>query len=141
MGIRLALLLFALFLSSAGWACDREAAYVQEVKDGRKFAIFMTREQVKRSPVWKDSGMPAMTWMRASDFLIKWAKTKYAGYDEVKLYQIQIEGFPCSDLQQYRFYVFQLYLARKGEEILGGEHFAAVLLDGTVIGPTELKKP
>jgi len=140
-GQRPVLLPLALFLSGTAWACDREPVYVQDVKGGRKFAIFMTKEQVRRSPTWNDSGMPAMTWMRAADFLIKWAKEKYADYDEVKLYQIQIEGFPCSDLQQHRFYVFQLYLARKGTETLGGEHFAAVLLDGTVVGPTELKKP
>src|SRR5262245_11700937 len=138
-GQRLALLLVALLSSGAARACDGEPVYVQDVTDGRRFAIFMTKEQVRKSPPWNDSGMPAMTWMRASDFLIKWAKGKYADYDEVKLYQIQIEGFPCSDLQQHRFYVFQLYLAKKGKEILGGEHFAAVLLDGTVVGPTELK--
>ena len=129
----------SIVLSGPAWGCDQEPAYVQTLRDGRKFAIFMTKEQVKNSPVWNDNAFPAMTWMRASDFLIKWAKEKYKDYDEVKFYQIQIEGFPCPELRQHRFYLFQLYLAKDGKETLGGEHFGAVLLDGTVIGPTQIK--
>lgn len=137
--VRHLVLLLAMFFGSTGWACDREPVYVQKTKDGRKFAIFMTKEQVKKSPLWDDNGTPAMTWMRASDFLIEWAKEKYKNYEEVKFYQIQIEGFPCPELRPHRFYLFQLYLRKEGTESLGGEHFGAVLLNGIVFGPTEMK--
>lgn len=132
-------LLLAILFGSTAWTCDREPVYVQKTRDGRKFAIFMTRDQVKKSPLWDDNAFPAMTWMSASDFLIKWARKKYKNYKEVKFYQVQIEGFPCPELNQHRFYLFQLYLAEEGKECYGGEHFGAVLLDGTVIGPTEIK--
>src|SRR5262245_37006819 len=126
---RLLAFLLTMLFAAAAPACDREPAYVQKTTDGRTFAIFMTKEQVKRSPIWNDGAFPAMTWMRASDFLLAWAKKKYQNYEEVKFYQIQIEGFPCPELQHYRFYVFQLYLRKKEGETLGGEHFGAVLLD------------
>lgn len=131
--------LLAMLFGSAGWACDREPAYVQKTTDGRTFAIFMTKEQVWKSPAWNDNAVPAMTWMRASDFLIAWARKKYESYDEVKYYQIQIESFPCPELHQHRFYVFQLSLQKDGKVTRGGEHFGAVLLDGTVFGPTHVQ--
>ncbi len=131
--------LLAMLFGSAGWACDREPAYVQKTTDGRTFAIFMTKEQVRKSPAWNDNASPAMTWMRASDFLIEWARKKYGSYEEVKYYQIQIESFPCLELHQHRFYVFQLSLRKGGKLARGGEHFAAVLLDGSVFGPTQVE--
>lgn len=133
------LVLVALLTGSAGaWACEDEPVYVEKLEDGREFGIFMQISRVEQSPRWNDEGMPAMTWMAATKYLAKWADEKYKEYDEWKYYQIRIEGFECPELAQHRFYLFHLVVAKNGEKIFGRQHFAAVLLDGTVFGPAEI---
>lgn len=137
--LRFGLVLATLILfSRMSLACDDKPVYVERLVDGRTFAIFMERTQVEQSPVWKDEGMSEMTWMAASKYLAKWADERYKHYDEWKYFQIRIEGFECPELAQHRFYLFHLVVIKDGKKTIGREHFAAVLLDGTVFGPTEI---
>lgn len=128
-----------LFFCSGALACDEKPVYVESLADGRTFAIFMETAQVNQSPRWSDEGMPAMTWMAATKFLSRWASEKYKNYDDWKYYQISIRSFECAELSQHRFYLFHLVVTKDGVKTFGRQHFAAVLLDGTVVGPTEMK--
>ena len=128
-----------LCLGAHAFACDANPVYRESLPDGRTFAIFMTTAQVQRSPRWNDDGQPAMTWMAATRYLGEWAREQYRGHDDVKYYQIGIKSFECPDLKDHRFYLFHLVVRNNGVETYGGQHFAAVLLDGTVVGPREIK--
>ena len=67
-----------------------------------------------------------------------WSETEYARYDSVSVREIALTKLSCSWVQDLWYYRIDLIPVFDGNQIWGSGNFAAVLMDGTVIGPTKL---
>ena len=83
-------------------------------------------------------GEPPLSVSQAYKRVQQWAKSEYSRYDSVGVREIAISEFSCSLVEDIWYYRIDLVPVFDGNEIWGGGNFAAVLMDGTVVGPTEL---
>ncbi len=108
-------------------------------QDGKTIRIHALDEQMERSPIWdmEKRGEPPLRLSRAVATARKWAEKKYKNFDEVRIGRISLHERRCGFARGRWFYIFDFDPVDDGKLLLGTGHFAAVLMDGTIIGPND----
>ncbi len=121
----------------ASLACD--GALVSTLTDdGKRIALKVSEEEILSAPKWKLSdGEPPLSISQAYQAAMEWAKDKYKRYDSVKVWSLELKGYNCSTHRDRWLYVVEFQPIIDGNRLFGSGNWAAILMDGKVIGPVE----
>ena len=118
--------------------CYKRPVITTRLDDGTPVGILISGAQFKRAPMWSpEKGEPSLSIARVVEIANKWAKTKYQGFDSVRIRSIDLTEYGCPEAPKYWYYNVHFLPEKAGKPLYSG-HVAAVLLDGTVIGPTRV---
>jgi len=120
---------------NSAWACGERPVMSTHKKDGTQIGLFISKEQIKNAPKWTPSnGEPPLSITSAYKIIKKWSKDRYKRYDRVVIKEISIKKHGCSVVKDRWYYVFDINPVIDDNELWGGGNWAAVLMNGTVIG-------
>ncbi len=120
--------------------CGRYPLLTTTKEDGTRIGVVVSDEQMKKTPKWSPGkGEPPLPLTQAIAIATKWAKGKYTRYDSVKVWNIDLQERGCGNLKGRWYYIVHFKPVIDGNAVFGGGNFAAVLMDGTVIGPQVIK--
>jgi hypothetical protein len=133
----LVLILVFLLPVKASVACDG-ALVSTRTDDGKRIALKVSEEEIQAAPKWKISdGEPPLSISQAYQAAIEWANERYKRYDSVKVRSLELKGYNCSTHSDRWLYVVEFQPVIDGNRLYGSGNWAAVLMDGKVIGPVE----
>lgn len=135
------LFIISIACGAANAGCgDRPVLTVQK-EDGTTVGVVITTEQQDKTQKWvPGSGDPPLSLSKAIEVALSWAKTNYKRYDGVQLQSINLNSLGCSQTRDKWYYIVHFSPVIDGSALYGSGYFAAVLMDGTVIGPTPVKR-
>ena len=134
-----ALILFSI-LSISGCAraapgCGDEAVMYSIDEDGRKVELVLSSTAMLGTKEWVPGrGEPPLSISKATQLAKDWAKKRYSRFDRVDIDQIALVRFTCSTVSNRWYYRFDFTPVIDGSHSFGSGNWAAVLMDGTVIG-------
>lgn len=140
--VRVAAALLILMQSGFSFAstCDQEPLIRTEKLDGTKIGLFVSTEQFKLAPSWSPSdGEPPLSISEAYTLVMEWAESEYDDYDSAKVREISLLSQQCPLGDRYWYFRFEFTLIFDGRYVAGSGSWAAVLMDGTVIGAREFE--
>jgi hypothetical protein len=106
--------------------------------DGTEIGLYVSEERVSQTAKWSPgTGNPPLVITRAIEIALEWAEQEYSRYDSVEINEISLREYGCSTVEGHWVYIFDFRPVIDGNSLLGGANWAAVLMDGSVIGPTE----
>jgi hypothetical protein len=124
--------------ASAG-RCEDFPIYSVHDMDGTQHSIVISGDKVKKAPTWKPgSGEPPIGLSAAVSSALAWAKQTYIRFDDVVIEYIEIRRYGCSS-EDHWYYVVKFAPVIEGSSVRGIGYFAAVLMDGSVVGPQKRK--
>ncbi len=132
------LLAIAMAFASAAHAfeCERRPVLSTTKHDGTKFGIFISGDQIKEGPEWSpENGEPPLSLSQAATIAKQWAEAEYTRFDGVEIGSISLRPYGCFRNKNYWYYIFDFSPVIDGNTVYGSEYMAAVLMDGTIIGP------
>lgn len=133
----LVLILVFLLPVNASLACDG-ALVSAKTDDGTRIALKVSEEEIRGAPKWKISdGDPPLSITQAYQAAMEWAKEKYKRYDSVKIWSLELKGYNCSTHRDRWLYVVEFQPIIDGNRLFGSGNWAAILMDGKVIGPVK----
>lgn len=107
-------------------------------QDGKRFQLVVDSAHVQKTPAWNPSkGDPPLSFAELVTAAMAWAKERYKRYDSVTIREITLVEYGCSRMQDRWYYRVDFSPVMDGKRLWGSGYFAAVLMDGTVVGPTE----
>ena len=133
-------LIAAAFWNAPAWSfnCGEIALLSTTKDDGTEIGIYISDQQLEPTPEWSPgSGEPPLGVTEAIEIAIQWAEKEYARYDSVEIHGIDLQEVGCSRAKNHWYYMFHFRPVIDGNRLWGSGNFAAVLMDGTVIGPKE----
>lgn len=132
-----AMLVFQSGLGSAQ-ECDDLPLVRTEKDDGSRVGLFISNEQFAATPVWHPrDGEPPVSLSDAYSLVTEWARTAYPKYDRAEVREIALQSQFCVHENRRWYYHFEFTLIFDGKYVAGTGNWAAVLMDGSVIGATE----
>ncbi len=120
-------------------ACPSDTTVMTTTRDdGKTIRLMIAESQFAQAPKWKlGEGEPPVSISQVREAALAWAESEYSRYDSVEISSISLrESGGCSSNPRHWFYVVDFRPVIEGNRIWGSGNWAAVLLDGTVIGPT-----
>jgi hypothetical protein len=109
--------------------------------DGTAIGIVISEEQRKRSPTWNiESGEPPLSISKAVAAAKAWGKKTYTRYDDVRIHSVSLSPIGCFSVKDKWYYLVNFSPIIDGNSVYGSGYFAAVLMDGTVVGPVPVKR-
>jgi hypothetical protein len=109
--------------------------------DGTTIGVVIKDEQLKKSPTWNiESGEPPLSISKAVTAAKAWGKRTYTRYDDVRIQSISLSAIGCTSVKDKWYYMVHFSPIIDGNAVFGGGYFAAVLMDGTVVGPIPVKR-
>lgn len=135
----LLVLLFLVAGSNAALACSSDRPVLSTEKDdGTKVGLFISTSQIEATPEWNpEAGEPPLSISTAYRLVQDWGEQEYARYDSVEVEDLRLSPYGCSRVSDRWYYVIDLAPVIDGNKLWGSGNWAAVLMDGTVIGPRE----
>ena len=133
----------ALILSSplAGASCGDRPLITWQKEDGTSVGVVVTEEQQNKTPKWKmGAGDPPLSLTKAIDTALAWGTKNYKRYDSVQIHSISLNSIGCSAAKDKWYYLVHFAPVIDGNAIFGSGNMAAVLMDGTVVGPVPVKR-
>ncbi|GGC05785.1 hypothetical protein GCM10011352_34980 [Marinobacterium zhoushanense] len=104
--------------------------------DGTQVGIFISQEQIEQTEEWRpEDGEPPLKVSSAYKIVQEWGRQQYARYDGVNVRELSLKKYGCSDVINRWYYIVDLNPVIDGNGLWGSGNWAAVLMDGTVIGP------
>jgi len=136
------ILLVSVFLAAganSAFACSSDRPVLSTEKDdGTKVGLFISMTQIEATPEWNpEDGEPPLSISTAYRLVKDWGNQEYARYDSVKVQGLRLTAYGCSRVSDRWYYVIDLAPVIDGNKLWGSGNWAAVLMDGTVIGPRE----
>ena len=136
------ILLVSVFLAAganAAFACSSDRPVLSTEKDdGTKVGLFISTTQIEAAPEWNpEDGEPPLSISTAYRLVKDWGNQEYARYDSVEVQGLRLTAYGCSRVSNRWYYVIDLAPVIDGNKLWGSGNWAAVLMDGTVIGPRE----
>ena len=121
-------------------ACGSTTVYTV-TENGAKYSLVLDSAIMERTPVWDpSSGDPPLSVAKAAATVGAWAKAHYPGTDSSPIRAISLDQFGCSGGSVgHWYYRFDLTLREQDGTFVPAGNFAAVLMDGSVVGPTPTK--
>jgi hypothetical protein len=121
-------------------SCGTQAMATINKADGAKLGLFMSPAQMSNSPAWTpETGEPPLAVSKAVQLATEWAKKEYKRFDGVQARAINLGLYPCPTPKDRWYYTVHFTPIMDSVPLLVPGYFAAVLMDGTVIGPTPMK--
>ena len=118
--------------------CGKRAVISMKGADGVTMGIRISEAQFEKAPPWSPGhGEPPLSISRVVQIAENWAKTRYRGFDSAKIHNVSLTEFGCADERKHWYYLVQFLPIKDGKSTFSGD-FAAVLLDGTLVGPSKL---
>lgn len=117
-----------------------ENVVIQTTKrDGTEIGLIIKPDAIRQTPQWNPAdGSPPLSIAQAYRIALDWAQREYARYDSVSVGQISLVKWQHWRASNRWYYRFDLVPMMEGNSLHGSGNWAAVLMDGTVIGPTVL---
>jgi hypothetical protein len=134
---RFILTLSALYISFGvdAQACVKSVVMTTTGDDGRTIELVIDSTAVQQTPEWSPGrGDPPLSVARASEIAQDWADQKYARFDSVEIREITLGAPGCVSNNKHWFYIFDFMPVMQGQRMYSGGNWAAVLMNGTVIG-------
>ena len=126
--------------AAVAFGCNDHPVLSTTKDDGTKVGIFISEEQIRGTPGWvPEASEPPLPVSQAAELVKQWAEERYSRFDGVDIGSISLNRFVCRGGKTHWYYIFHLRLKIDGNRLYGTGNFAAVLFDGTVIGPKEVK--
>ena len=95
--------------------------------------------QIQQTNAWTpESGEPPLSFTKAYSLAKSWAKEHYSRYDDARIKEIALKQYGCSTVKDRWYYEISITPMIDGNELWGGGNWAAILMDGTVIGAEKL---
>lgn len=125
----------------AGPDCGDHPVMTTTKDDGTTIGIVISDEQRKKSPAWEiESGEPPLSISKAVAAATDWGKKTYTRFDDVRIHSISLSSIGCHSVKDKWYYLVSLSPIIDGNAVYGSGYFAAVLMDGTVIGPVPVER-
>ena len=139
--MKYSLAVILLALSTLAFAdCGTRTVMSTTRDDGTKIGIVISDAQFARAPKWSpDKGEPPLSVSQVVKISMAWAKENFKRFDSVQIQSINLSEIGCTPGERQWYYLIHFFPIIDGNRVYSGGHFAAVLMDGTVIGPTQLK--
>ncbi len=119
-------------------ACGKTAVMSATGADGRKVELVLDSAIVERTPKWSPgAGEPPLSLTRATKAASAWAKKRYSRFDVVEIREVSLTSLGCTSSRNHWYYVFDFAPIMDGNRMYGSGNWAAVLMDGTIIGATQ----
>lgn len=120
-------------------ACGDSPVMSTRKDNGKRIGLFISVIQIESAPEWKpgDGGVPPLSVTDAHDIVRNWAKLHYSRYDNVRVREISLRPYTCAHVSERWYYLFDLNPVIDGNELWGAGNWAAVLMDGSVVGTRE----
>jgi hypothetical protein len=135
--------LSVLLLTCCSWAqadCGSRAVMSTTRDDGTKIGVVISDAQFMKAPAWSpDEGDPPISIAQVVKISSAWAKENFKRFDSVQIRSISLSEVGCASSKRSWYYLVHFTPILDGSRVYTGGHFAGVLMDGTVIGPTKLK--
>lgn len=120
--------------------CGSRAVMTTTREDGTKIGVVVSDAQFANAPTWSpDKGEPPLSIAQVVKVSSTWAKEHFKRFDSVQVQSISLSEIGCTPGKRSWYYLVHFAPVIDGSRIYSGGHFAAVLMDGTVIGPTQVK--
>jgi len=135
-----ALVVMTFLFSGTAAACGNGKYPVMSTRkdDGKQIGIFIAQDQMERTQAWKpEQGEPPLSVSAAYRAAKEWGRQHYTRYDDVNVREFSLKKYGCSLVSDRWYYLFDLNPVIDGNELWSSGNWAAVLMDGTVIGPRE----
>ena len=124
----------------AGYNCSNEVARSATDDKGKKIELVIKADALLRTKGWTPGdGEPPLSITNAVKIAKVWAKKHYAAYDDVVIDEVALTRYGCYAINNKWYYRFDFIPFRKGSGELQPGHWAAVLMDGTVIAVSNQK--
>lgn len=108
--------------------------------DGTKIGIVISDAQFSRAPSWSpEKGEPPLSIAQVIKVSLSWAKQTYKRFDSVQIQGISLSEVGCNPGERSWYYLVHFAPIMDGSRIFSGGYFAGVLMDGTVVGPVQIK--
>ena len=96
--------------------------------------------QISSSPPWTpEAGEPPLALSKAVQLATEWAKKEYKRFDGVQVRSINVTAYGCPAPKDRWYYTVHFAPIMDTIPLLVPGYFVAVLMDGTIIGPTTVK--
>jgi hypothetical protein len=137
--------MFLLAVCATAWArgpeCGNHPVMSSVKDDGTTIGIVIDDGQRKRSPTWNvEAGEPPLPISKAVAAAKAWGKKTYTRYDDVRIQSVSLNSLGCTSEKDKWYYLISFSPIIDGNAVYGGGYFAAVLMDGTVIGPVPINR-
>ena len=125
----------------AGPDCGNHPVMTMTKDDGTTIGIVISDERRKKFPAWKiGSGEPPLSISKAVAAATDWGKKTYTRIDDVRIHSISLSSISCLSVKDKWYYLVSFSPIIDGNAVYGSGYFAAVLMDGTVVGPVPVKR-
>lgn len=134
------LMVMALLFSGTVAACGSGNHPVMSARkdNGTQIGLFISQAQIEQTQAWKpEQGEPPLSVSAAYRTVKEWGRKNYTRYDGVNVRELSLKKYGCSLVSDRWYYVFDLNPVIDGNELWSSGNWAAVLMDGTVIGTRE----
>src|SRR5262249_30997840 len=118
---------------------DAMCGTVRTFQDGAKrLALLLNENDLKAAPQWEpEKGEPPLSPARVVEIARRWAKAKSPRFDELRVQEILLAPAWCD--KGYWYYFVELDPVVDGHLLYSNAYSVAVLMDGKVVGLTEVK--
>jgi hypothetical protein len=143
--IPILLIAFIMSLPAHVWArdytCGSHPMLTITKEDGSKVGLVISPDQVSNTPEWTPAmGEPPLALSKAVQLAEQWAKNEYKRYDGVQVRSINLGEYGCPAQKGHWYYTVYFAPVIDGNVLFGSGYFAAVLMNGTVVGPTPMQR-
>jgi hypothetical protein len=142
--IPILLVAFIMSWSASLWAgdsysCGSHPMLTSTKEDGSKVGLIISPDQISKTLEWRPgTGEPPLTISKAVQLAQEWAKGEYKRYDGVQVRSISLGEYGCPEQKRHWYYTVYFSPVIEGNVLYGSSNFAAVLMNGDVVGPVKL---
>ena len=124
-------------LAQAPFSCG-STPVVSTEDNGKRIELVLDGAAVAKTPKWSPAkGEPPLSVSKAAAAALAWGKVRYKRYDSVEITELSLKQYSCSRLSEHWYYQVEFTPIMEGNRLFGSGNWAAVLMDGTVVGPIE----
>lgn len=121
------------------FGCTNSAMISTTRDDGTRIGIVLPDDAAARTPEWESADSePPLALSRAMALSLEWAQKAYSRFDSVEISEISLRRLPCSRNRDRWFYLVDFNPMIAGNRMYGTGNWAAVLMDGSVVGTQTL---
>lgn len=121
-------------------SCGSQAMVTIAKADGSKSGLIIAPTQISSSPAWSpETGEPPLPLSKAVQLATEWAKKEHKRFDGVQVRGVNVTPYGCPTPKDRWYYTVHFAPIIDSIPLLAPGYFVAVLMDGTIIGPTPVK--